>query len=109
MSKAPIATPARRAEKITRRARHPSAAEIAARVLLASCGGYLLTYSATAALARVLAVAPASAVLISTNLSFALYVAVVIWVFADSNIKRIVLAMAALALCCLAIGFGGSV
>jgi len=74
------------------------------RLPLAILGGYLFTYTATAALARLLPVERYDAALISTLLSFALYTVFVLWAFAVHSLRRVLLGVA-LSLPLAAIGF----
>ncbi|MEO1828197.1 MAG: iron transporter [Pseudomonas sp.] len=53
-----------------------------ARILFAVLGGYVFTYSLTAALARLLPLARIDAAISATLLSFAVYTVFVLWVFA---------------------------
>ncbi|WP_349571043.1 iron transporter [Azotobacter salinestris] len=74
------------------------------RVVAAVFGGYVLTYAATAALARLLPLARFDAVMVSTLLSFALYTGMVLWVFAAASMRRVWLGTA-LSLPLAAVGF----
>lgn len=57
-------------------------------VLAATFGGYLLTSAVMILIAAVLPLSRADAVITSALLSFAVYTAVIIWVFAVKNAKR---------------------
>lgn len=61
-------------------------------------GGYVLTYAATAALAR------SDAAMVATLLSFALYTGFVLWAFAAASVRRVWLGIA-LSLPLAAVGF----
>lgn len=61
---------------------------IAARTLLAIAGGYAFAALCSASLALALPLARPQAVLAATQLSFALYCAMVIWAFSASSAKR---------------------
>jgi hypothetical protein len=65
---------------------------VASRVLAAALGGYALSSSVMAVLALLLSSGPgsnpATAVLITTLSSFALYTAIVIWAFSTSSALR---------------------
>ncbi|MCU1716740.1 iron transporter [Pseudomonas sp. 5P_3.1_Bac2] len=66
---------------------------LTARCLLAVFGGYLLTYMASAALARLLPVKPVDAVVIAALLSFVLYLGFIIWSFAAARLSRVWLSL----------------
>lgn len=61
---------------------------VASRILAAVVGGYALTAAIAILLALVWPIPKAEAVLASTMLSFAIYAAVVIWVFATRSATR---------------------
>lgn len=61
---------------------------IAARLIVAIVGGYILTSAAIAALALLLPLQPAEASLIATMLSFAIYAGIVLGTFAVRSIWR---------------------
>lgn len=61
---------------------------ILSRTLLAVVGGYIFTSLATGSLALALPLAKPQAVLAATQLSFALYCALVIWAFCASSPMR---------------------
>jgi hypothetical protein len=63
--------------------------EILSRVLAAVAGGYALASAATLLLAAVLPQARAEAVLTATLLSFVVYTAAVVWVFAQHRLGRV--------------------
>ena len=79
--------------------------EVCSRVLAATLGGYAFTYAFTAALARLLPLAPVDAVMVASLPSFLVYLAVVLWAFAARSAKRVWLGLL-LALPLAAIGFG---
>jgi hypothetical protein len=70
--------------------RHTSSSRlsIAARIVLAVVGGYILTYQTTAALAVLLPLEPAEATLAATMLSFSVYGGIVLLVFAVPGLWR---------------------
>jgi len=72
--------------------------DVALRVTAAVFGGYVLTYAATAALARF------DAVMIATLLSFTVYTGIVLWAFAAPSMRCVWLGIA-LSLPLAAIGF----
>ena len=74
------------------------------RILLAVPGGYLFTYSVTAALARLLPMARLDAAISATLLSFVVYTVFVLWVFARP-LRRALWALP-VTLILLLIGFG---
>ena len=57
-------------------------------VLAATVGGYLFTSAVMILIAAILPMSRADAVITSALLSFAIYTAVIIWVFAIKNAKR---------------------
>ncbi|SNR79928.1 Protein of unknown function [Methylobacillus rhizosphaerae] len=61
---------------------------VASRILAAVVGGYALTAAIAILLALVWPIPKAEAVLASTMLSFVIYAAVVIWVFATRSAAR---------------------
>lgn len=65
------------------------------RVLLAVLGGYAFTYAATAALARLLPLARFDAAVVATLLSFVIYLAFILWVFAARSLRRVLVGVAA--------------
>ncbi|HSX70687.1 MAG TPA: hypothetical protein VLF16_07110 [Pseudomonas sp.] len=69
---------------------------IAARALLAIVGGYAFAAASTASLALALPLPRPQAVLAATQLSFALYCALVIWAFSAASVARAWLVAAAL-------------
>ncbi|KIY40362.1 membrane protein [Pseudomonas sp. 10-1B] len=69
---------------------------IAARTLLAIGGGYVFAAISTASLAVALPLPRPQAVLAATQLSFALYCALVIWAFSARSVIRAWLVAAAL-------------
>ncbi len=62
---------------------------VAARVAAAVIGGYALTSALTVFFALIWPTTKADALAASTMLSFTVYTGIVIWVFAESSIKRI--------------------
>lgn len=62
---------------------------VLSRVLAAVVGGYTLTSFGTVLLALLWPLPQAEAILASTMLSFALYVCVVLWVFATKRLRTI--------------------
>lgn len=74
------------------------------RILLAVPGGYLFSYSVTAALARLLPMARVDAAISATLLSFVVYTVFVLWVFARP-LRRALWALP-VTLILLLIGFG---
>ncbi len=58
------------------------------RLLAALLGGYLFTYAFTAALARLLPLAPGDAVIAATLPSFAIYTVAVLWAFGTRSARR---------------------
>lgn len=68
---------------------------IAARVIAAVVGGYMLTILAIALLALHLPMEPFEATMTATMLSFAIYASVVLWVFAIRSAWRAWMGMAA--------------
>lgn len=78
--------------------------DVALRVTAAVLGGYVLTYAATAALARLLPLARFDAAMVATLLSFALYTGFVLWAFATASVRRVWLGIA-LSLPLAAVGF----
>lgn len=80
--------------------------DIVLRVTAAVLGGYGFTYACTAALARILPLSRFDAAMLPSLLSFAIYTAVIIWVFTARSGTRAWLGMA-LGLPLAWIGFGG--
>nr|WP_246335788.1 DUF3649 domain-containing protein [Azomonas macrocytogenes] len=78
--------------------------DIGLRVAAATIGGYFFTYACTAAMARLLPLARFDAVMVSSLLAFAVYTAVIVWVFAAASAWRAWLGIA-LALPLAIIGF----
>nr|WP_242672924.1 hypothetical protein [Azotobacter chroococcum] len=78
--------------------------DVALRGTAAVFGGYVLTYAATAALARLLPLARFDAAMVATLLSFALYTGFVLWAFAAASVRRVWLGIA-LSLPLAAVGF----
>ena len=75
---------------MTRMAEHVStrALDIASRVLAAGAGGYALATTAAIALAAALPLPHADAVMTGILLTFALYVAAIMWSFAAATAMR---------------------
>jgi hypothetical protein len=67
--------------------------EIAARTGLAVFGGYAFTYAATAALARLLPLARVDALTVASLLSFVVYLAFILWVFAAASVRRVLIGL----------------
>lgn len=67
--------------------------DVAGRGVLAIFGGYAVAALATALLSRLVPASPVERITAATLLSFALYCAVAIWVFADNRAWRIWLGM----------------
>ena len=83
------------------------AADLLARILAASVGGYALAYAFTGALALLLPVPRPDAVYISAMLAFLLYVTVILWAFAARSVLRVWLVLlAATASCALVLLLG---
>jgi len=57
-------------------------------LMAATFGGYLLTSAVMILIAALLPLSRADAVIVSALLSFAIYTAAIIWVFAVKNAKR---------------------
>ena len=73
---------------------------VASRVLAAVVGGYALTSAATVLIALILPLPKAQAVMASSMLSFALYAAILVWVFSAKRVLGIWLGLImATALC----------
>lgn len=68
--------------------------DIGLRTTLAVLGGYAFTYAVTAALARLLPLARIDALVVATLLSFVLYLAFILWVFAAHSLRRVLLTLA---------------
>ncbi len=79
------------------------------RVAAAILGGYALTCASVIFLGAILPLPKPQAVLASSLASFAVYTAVIVWVFATPNLRRIwlVLAIASLVLTCAGLLLGG--
>lgn len=71
---------------------------VASRILAAIIGGYALTSALSVLLALLLPVSRSEATLAATMLSFALYAAVVLWVFAARNVMHVWLGLSGAAL-----------
>lgn len=80
---------------------------VLSRLLAASLGGYGVTCAATACLAVLLPWRPAESVLVASMLSFAVYVAAIIWAFAASTPMRAWLWLVGATAVCLAIALPG--
>lgn len=61
---------------------------ILSRTLLAVGGGYLFAALSTASLALILPMSRAQAVMAATQLSFALFCALVVWAFCASSLRK---------------------
>jgi hypothetical protein len=79
--------------------------DILARTLAATGGGWLLTYSATAALAVSLPVDCPSAVLTASITSFVIYTGAVLWAFAARSSVRVWWTMGLVAAPLAVVGF----
>lgn len=75
--------------------------EIALRVLLAIIGGYVLTNLASIFISFLLPMSKSDAVMTALLLSFIIYTCVVIWVFAQKSIRKVLWVLLA---CSLLIG-----
>lgn len=80
--------------------------DVAARAAAAIGGGYLLSSTSMALLARLLPLPRADAVILATMLAFVVYTCVVIWVFATASALRACVGVGAL---CTLIWLAGSV
>ena len=89
MSKATSA----RGNAVTTRERQPSWQVIALRVVAATLGGYAVTYWIGAALAVLLPLPASEAVYLVSLLQIFIFVAVVVWVFAESSVWRMLTIM----------------
>jgi hypothetical protein len=78
--------------------------DIGLRTALAVLGGYAFTYAVTGALARLLPLARIDAVVVATLLSFVVYLAFILWVFAVHSLRPVLIALGC-ALPLAAIGF----
>lgn len=63
------------------------------RILAAILGGYLFTYCFTAALARLLPLDRFDATLVASLVSFIVYLAAILWVFATHSLRRVALSL----------------
>jgi len=73
---------------------------VASRVLAAVLGGYALTSAATVLLALIWPLPQAQAVMASSMLSFSLYTAIIVWIFATKRVRTLWAGLiAATALC----------
>lgn len=73
---------------------------VASRVLAAVAGGYTLCSVATVLLALLWPLPQAEAVAASTMLSFTLYTAIIVWIFAVKRLKTVWLGLLAASLVC---------
>lgn len=62
--------------------------DIAMRTVLAILGGYAFTYAFTAALARLLPLAPVDALIVATLPSYLVYTVAVLWAFAARSLRQ---------------------
>ncbi len=62
---------------------------VVSRTLTAIVGGYALTYCFTAALARLLPLDRFDATLVASLVSFIIYLAFILWVFATHSLRRV--------------------
>ena len=79
---------------MTAKERAPSWQLITLRVLAGTVGAYAMTYWIGAALAVLLPMQHSESVYLVSLLQIFIFVAVVIWIFADSSIKRVAAVMA---------------
>lgn len=68
---------------------------VTARSLAAIVGGYLLTYCFTAALARMLPLDRFDATVVASLISFVIYLAFILWVFATPYLRRVAVSLLA--------------
>lgn len=61
---------------------------VCSRVLVAVVGGYVFTYTATAALARLLPLDRIDALTTASLLSFVVYLVFILWAFAAASLRR---------------------
>lgn len=78
---------------------------VVSRVLAAALGGYTLSTLASIFVARLLPAPRGEAVLTALLLSFALYAAAIIWVFATHSVKRAWLGMLIASAACIALSW----
>ena len=69
---------------------------VIARSLAAIAGGYLFTYCFTAALARLLPMDRYDATVVASLISFVIYLAFILWVFATPSWRRVATSLLAL-------------
>ena len=79
---------------LTAKERQPSWQLIVVRVLAATVGGYAVTYWLGAALAVILPLPHSETVYLVSLLQIFIFVAVVVWVFAESSMWRMLTIMA---------------
>jgi len=76
---------------------------VATRVVAAACGGYALTYAATACLMLLLPLPVSEAALTATMFSFLIYTGAIIWAFAAPSLKKSWLGLLVPAMICAAV------
>ncbi len=76
---------------------------IAMRVAAAACGGYALTYAATACLMLLLPLPRNEAALTATMFSFLIYTGAILWAFAAPTLKKAWLGLIIPTLICTAV------
>lgn len=81
---------------------------IAARLLLAILGGYVVAYAATAAFTLVLPLQRHDAVQAGAMFAFPVEVAATLWLLVDPRFTRPVIVLAALTLCCVVVILSGA-
>ncbi|MBN7796123.1 DUF3649 domain-containing protein [Parahaliea mediterranea] len=79
--------------------------QVAMRVVAAALGGYTLTSAATVLAALVWPLPRAEAVAAATMLSFALYTAVIVWVFAVRRLRTAWWGLAVATATCASLGY----
>lgn len=77
---------------------------VCSRVLVAVLGGYVFTYAATAALARLLPFDRIDSLTTASLLSFVVYLVFILWAFAAASLRRALLGTS-IAIPLAAIGF----
>jgi hypothetical protein len=77
--------------------------DVVMRVVAAACGGYALTYAATACLMLLLPFPKSEAALTATMFSFIIYTGAIIWAFAARTPKKVWLGLLVPAMICAAV------